>query len=360
MNNLCTICMRGGSKGVPDKNLRQLNGKPLMAYTIGQALESGLFEHVVVSTDSEKIAETAKSFGAEAWFLRPVKMATDEAPKLPAIRHAFLEAEKHYDKQFDVLLDLDATSPLRNVEDIVRAYQQFIMEDADNLITACPARKNPYYNMIEISNGSIGIVKNSRLSKMLIGAKVTIREALIALSKSGAKCLIIVNSKKQLMGTLSDGDLRKAILKGMEIDKPITNLYNSNSVFLKRGAFEIAQVKNIFLENKFDLIPIVDKTGVVVDFVVWEKIFAQDEKVHYQLRNARLNKPTRRQDSPEVYDMNASIYIWKRKALLGNDSLYTDKTSLYVMPEERSVDIDSKLDWDFVEFMIYKSREIND
>jgi len=228
MNNLCTICMRGGSKGLSKKNMRNLCGKPLMGYTIKQALESKLFEHVVVSTDSDEIAETAKSYGVETWFMRPAELATDEAPKLPVIRHAFLEAEKHYGHNFDVLVDLDVTSPLRNVEDITGAYRQFADEDADILITASPARKNPYFNMVEQVNGRIRKVK--------------------------------------------------------EREKP----------------------------------------------------------------------PVRRQDAPPVYDMNASIYIWKRQALLDNDTLFTDKTSLFIMPEERSVDIDTALDWDFVEFMISK------
>ncbi len=228
MDRLCTIGMRGGSKGVLNKNVRELNGKPLMAYTIEQAKESGLFEHIVVSTDSEEIAETAQNLGAEAWFLRPPEMATDEAPKLPVIRHAFLESESHYGQQFDVLVDLDVTSPLRLVEDIKDAYIQFRDEDADILITASPARKNPYFNMVEKVNGMVKIVK--------------------------------------------------------ELDK----------------------------------------------------------------------SPVRRQDAPQVYDANASIYIWKREALLDNDTLITEKTSLYVMPEERSVDIDTALEWDFVEFILSK------
>jgi len=228
MKNLCTICMRGGSKGVPNKNLRELHGIPLMAYTIRQALESGLFENVVVSTDSEAIAETAKSFGAEAWFIRPDEMATEDAPKLPVIRHAFMESEKYFRQQFDTLIDLDATSPLRNVDDIIKAYRQFVEENADILITACPSKNNPYFNMVELENGRI----------------------------------------------------RKVI--------------------------------------KLD------------------------------------PRPRRRQDAPVVFVMNASIYIWKRKAILEYDTLYTDKTSLYVMPEERSVDIDTELDWEFVEFITGK------
>jgi CMP-N,N'-diacetyllegionaminic acid synthase len=228
INNLCTIGMRGGSKGVPNKNLRELHGKPLMAYTIAQAKESGLFRHIVVSTDSEEIAESARNLGAEAWFLRPPDLATDEAPKLPVIRHAFLESESHYGQQFDVLVDLDVTSPLRLVGDITGAYKQFSDEDADILITASPSRRNPYFNMVENVNGRISIVK--------------------------------------------------------QMDK----------------------------------------------------------------------LPVRRQDAPRVYDMNASIYIWKRDALLNNDTLFTENTSLFVMPEERSVDIDTEIDWDFVEFIMEK------
>jgi CMP-N,N'-diacetyllegionaminic acid synthase len=234
LNILCTICIRYGSSGVPLKNIRKLSGIPLMAHTIKQALVSGLFEHVVVSTDSSKIAETAKSFGAESWFLRPAEMATDDATKLPVIRHAFQEAEKHYNMKFEALVDLDATSPLRNVEDITAAYQQFLKEDADILISASPSRKNPYYNMVEIINGRIQKVK--------------------------------------------------------QLDQ----------------------------------------------------------------------RPLRRQDAPQVYDMNASIYIWKPEALFSCDNLITERTSLFIMPEERSVDIDTQLDWDFVEFMINKAGKNND
>jgi len=137
--------MRGGSKGVPNKNIRYMHGKPLMAYTIIQALESKIFEHVVVSTDSEEIAEMAKYYGAEKCFLRPPELATDKISKLPVIRHVFLESEKYYKQRFDVLFDLDVTSPLRNVEDIILAFRQFTKEDAENLITACPSRRNPYF-----------------------------------------------------------------------------------------------------------------------------------------------------------------------------------------------------------------------
>ena len=107
-----------------------------MAFTIDQALGSGLFDHVVVSTDSDEIAETAKSLGAETWFIRPEELALDEAPKLPVIRHALKESEKRYVQMFDVVVDLDVTSPLRKINDIVESYQQFIDENSDILVTA--------------------------------------------------------------------------------------------------------------------------------------------------------------------------------------------------------------------------------
>ena len=360
MKILCTICMRGGSKGVPNKNLRDLHGKPLLAYTIEKAIKSGVFEHVMVSTDSDEIAKTAKSFGAEAWFLRPFELATDEASKLLVIRHAFLEAEKHYGQRFDVLVDLDATSPLRDIQDITGAYRQFVEDDSDILITASPARKNPYFNMVEITNGSVNLVKHNSFSKLLIDPKSSIREALGSLGKSCVKCLLVVDLGRKLLGTLSDGDLRKALLNGTDMEQDITEIYNRNPVYLKQHCYQNRLAKNIFLENKFDLIPIVDGGGILQDFVIWEEVFTKDENTSNQLRNLKLNIPSRRQDAPEVYDMNASIYIWKRQALLEKNTLFTEKTSLYIMPEERSVDIDTELDWEFVEFMMVKTMKSND
>ncbi len=83
------------------------------------------------------------------------------------------------------------------------------------------------------------------------------------------------------------------------------------------------------------------------------------EKINGQLQQVKNLKiaPTHRQDAPEVFEMNASIYIWKRKALQNNDTLFTQNTSIYVMPEERSIDIDSELDWKFVEFITEKRQK---
>tara|TARA_Y100000590_G_scaffold469258_1_gene655840 strand:- start:2531 stop:3220 length:690 start_codon:yes stop_codon:yes gene_type:complete len=226
MRNLCSIGMRGGSKGVKDKNLKKINGKPLLAYTIEQAIESGLFEHIVVTTDSREIQEESINFGAESWFLRPDELATDTSGKLPVIQHVLRESEEHYKKTFDVIFDLDVTAPLRRVEDILGAYKKLIDEDGDNVISVCESRKNPYFNMIEI------IDNVPRLSKI------------------------------------------------------------------------------------------------------------------------QQTRPVRRQDSPKVFDMNTAIFGWRTRVKIDYETLLTEKTVLYEMPQERSVDIDSEADWKFIEFFL--------
>ena len=152
--------MRGGSQGLKNKNLKIINGKPLMYYTISQALKSKIFDKVVVSTDSKKILKFAKSYGADGWFLRPKRFSSNTSSKVAAIRHAFVEAEKFYGKKFKFIVDLDVTSPLRNVEDIINAYKFFIKKRGDILITGSKSRHNPYFSIVEIVNGKIQKVKD--------------------------------------------------------------------------------------------------------------------------------------------------------------------------------------------------------
>ena len=230
-NVLCTICARGGSKGVKNKNIKKLSGKPLIAYTIEQAQASGLFDHIVISTDSDDIAKVAKKYGAEVFFQRSAEMASDTAGKLDVIKDAFIRSETYYNKQYDYLIDLDATAPLRSIDDIKDSFTQFLKDDNDNLITAMPSRRSPYFNLVEVTN-------NGKVS----------------------------------------------------------------------------------LSKKLD-------SSIV-----------------------------RRQDAPKSYDMNASIYIWKRDTILNENTLFLEKTGLYVMPEERSIDIDTELDFEFVEFLMRKKN----
>jgi CMP-N-acetylneuraminic acid synthetase len=226
-NVLCTICARGGSKGVKNKNVRSLLGKPLIAHTVESAKESNLFSHVVISSDSQAIQEAGKRAGADVFFTRDKILASDISGKLPVIQDCLKRSEDYYNEQFDYIIDLDATSPLRDAEDIINAYNFIKEKGAGNLITGAPSRRSPYFNLVERSES---------------GA--------VALSKP---------PKIQLL---------------------------------------------------------------------------------------------RRQDSPQCYDMNASIYIWKREVLITQTTIFLPDTVLYVMPEERSIDIDSELDFMLVEFLM--------
>lgn len=229
MKVLCTICARGGSKGLPNKNIKHLLGKPLIVWTIEQAIDSGIFNRIVVSSDSEEILSIAAKSGAEVFFKRSPELSDDQVGKIPVIRDALLRSENFFKEVYDIIVDLDVTSPLRTPEDIVAAFNLFIERDYDNLFSATVARRNPYFNMVEID--SYGKVKLCK---------------------------------------------------------------------------------------------------------------AKEESVK------------RRQDAPEVYEMNASIYIWKREILLIQDSLFLDKTGLYIMAQEKSFDIDSPVDFIIVECLMRK------
>lgn len=162
---LCTICARGGSKGVPNKNLRLLLGKPLIAHSILQAQESGLFDMIAVSSDSEDILAAAGQWGAHHRIRRPHALATDTAAKIPAIRHCVEEVEKLAQRRFDLFVDLDATSPLRLPADIQGAVALHAEKNALTVLTGAPARRSPYFNLVEADAG--GVV---RLSKQLAQA----------------------------------------------------------------------------------------------------------------------------------------------------------------------------------------------
>ncbi|WP_346353464.1 acylneuraminate cytidylyltransferase family protein [Azotosporobacter soli] len=233
MKRICTICARAGSKGVKNKNIRMLAGKPLIAHSILQAKATMLFDAIAVSSDSEEILTIAKQWGADFIIQRPMEMATDTAGKLPAIRHCLEEAEKQSGIQFDIVVDLDCTSPLRLPEDILGSVHLLEESGATNVITGAPARRSPYFNLVEeLENGEIALAKVSQ--------------------------------------------------------KPIL----------------------------------------------------------------------RRQDAPRCYDMNASIYVWTAQSLRENQSLFQTGTRLYVMPEERSIDIDSELDFSLVEFLMARKMTI--
>jgi len=228
-NILLTIVARGGSKGIEKKNIKLLMGKPLIAYTIEQALKWNQAKRIIVSTDSQEIANIAKEYGAEVPFLRPDHLAKDSTPKGAVLKHALIECERQFNEQYDIVVDLDVTSPLRSQKDLDQCLDLFLKSKPKTLFSVVNARKNPYFNMVE-RNGS--------------GA--------IALCKTFEK-------------------------------------------------------------------------GVM-----------------------------RRQDTPKVYSLNASIYFYNRNYLLESDMPHaiSDQSEIYVMDDISGTDIDQEMDFKFIEFLV--------
>ncbi|MBR0959964.1 acylneuraminate cytidylyltransferase family protein [Bradyrhizobium japonicum] len=227
MSLVCTICARGGSKGVVGKNARDLLGKPVLAWSVAQARETGLFDAIAFSSDSDALLEAALKAGADIAVKRPDEMATDTAPKLPAIRHCLEQAMAQTGTTPEIFVDLDVTSPLRLASDIIGAVTLLRESGARNVITGAPARRSPYFNLVEQrTDGSVGLSKSA--------------------------------------------------------NPPVT----------------------------------------------------------------------RRQDAPRCFDMNASIYVWRVAPFLEQPAVFYPDTRLFEMPEERSIDIDSDLDFTLVELLL--------
>ena len=159
MNVVCVIGARGGSKGVAGKNIRPMLGKPMIAWSIEHARACPEINHVVVSTDSDAIAEVARASGADVPFMRPADLANDAASKWPVWQHALEACERYYGEPIDILVDLDCTSPLREPADISRAIALFRESGADAVISVCEARKNPYFNVLEMEQGRLVLSK---------------------------------------------------------------------------------------------------------------------------------------------------------------------------------------------------------
>ena len=147
------IFARGGSKGVPRKNIRLLAGKPLIAYAIETARASSLIDRVIVSTDDTGIAEVARQYGADVPFMRPAELARDDSPELFAWRHAIqtLEATDGHPK-IEALVSIPPTSPLRAVEDVDACLRTLLDSDADIVIAVKPAGRSPYFNMVVLDD----------------------------------------------------------------------------------------------------------------------------------------------------------------------------------------------------------------
>ena len=161
---LITICARGGSKGIPGKNIRSLNGVPLMHYTIGTARKfADEFPGVDIelSTDSDTIIKIAADTGLQTSYVRPDILATDSAGKIGAISDLWKFAEATRKVRYDYVIDMDVTSPLRTVADLRSALEKLIAQpEALNIFSVSPAGRNPYFNMVqEEADGRVGLVK---------------------------------------------------------------------------------------------------------------------------------------------------------------------------------------------------------
>ncbi len=233
MKILTIVAARGGSRGVKNKNIKQLLGKPLIAYTLEQVIKWGGYDKFIVSTDSKDIADIAKQYDVDIPFMRPAELAGDQTGKLDVLRHALLESEQYYGEKFDTVFDLDVTSPVRTTKDIYNIVDVFKNKKPDCVFSVVKAKKNPYFNIVE----------------------------------------------KQSDGTFS----------------------------------------------------VCKKTseGIVT-----------------------------RQSAPEVFEMNASMYIYDRKFLLDdkNKNPYSKRAYAYEMGEMSTVDIDTEIDFKFIEFLSKEGR----
>lgn len=144
MRNIAIIPARSGSKGLKDKNIKSLNGKPMMVYTIEAALKSNVFDEVVVSTDSKKYAEIAIEWGASVPFLRSEELSSDNASSWDVVRDV-LQKYKGQGQNFNSFALLQPTSPLRKAEDIVKAYNAFYEKQANAIVGVTEAEHSPLW-----------------------------------------------------------------------------------------------------------------------------------------------------------------------------------------------------------------------
>jgi N-acylneuraminate cytidylyltransferase len=153
------IFARGGSKGLPGKNIKLLGGKPLIAWSIEQALSVKRIERLIVSTDSEEIAEISRFYGAEVPFIRPAELAQDETPEWLAWKHALNFVHETTDKLPEIMVSVPTTSPLRLPIDIENCLNEYEKGETDVVISVTDSHRSPYFNMVKRNeNGTVSLV----------------------------------------------------------------------------------------------------------------------------------------------------------------------------------------------------------
>lgn len=162
MNVVAFIFARGGSKGLPGKNIQIIGGKPLIAWAIECALEVPRISRVIVSTDSNEIAAVARKYGAEVPFIRPSNLATDESPEWLAWRHGLEYLRESDGEMPEIMVSIPPTAPLRKSIDIDKCLDEYEKGSADVVITVTDSHRNPYFNMVKSnSDGTYSLVFDS-------------------------------------------------------------------------------------------------------------------------------------------------------------------------------------------------------
>lgn len=176
MNCLVTICARGGSKGIPGKNIKLVAGKPLLWYTaqVAKEVAARYDGDIIVSTDSDEIKEVAATCGLKTDYTRPDYLANDTCGKPDAIRDALLYCEKTHGKRYDYVIDLDVTAPIRTVEDVCECVKRMeACQEALTIFSVNPCARNPYFNMVEErSDGFYGVVLGGKYKTRQSAPKV--------------------------------------------------------------------------------------------------------------------------------------------------------------------------------------------
>lgn len=152
---LASICMRGGSKGVPKKNIRPLLDKPLMVYTFDCAKESKKIDQIAVSSDDKEILDMASKNGIGNIFKRSDSLSSDSASKWAVFKDLVLRFEKKANVTVDYIVDLDVTVPRRKVEHIDSSIDMMVKNNVDVVITGYEPERNPYFNMMEVGENNI-------------------------------------------------------------------------------------------------------------------------------------------------------------------------------------------------------------
>lgn len=165
MKNIAIIPARSGSKGLKNKNIKLFNGKPLMWYSIDVALQSGCFDEVMVSTDSERYADIAKACGAEVPFLRTKDASTDNASSWAVVKEV-IEQYKKLGHLYDTVMLLQPTSPMRQPNDIIKAYEIMNEKKARSVISVCEVEHSPLWcNTLPMDNNLSGFIDLKALSR---------------------------------------------------------------------------------------------------------------------------------------------------------------------------------------------------